>query len=49
MKRFKFIFDDGEEFDTIARSFRQACLNVDKWMESNNKTALDIAAMKEWW
>jgi hypothetical protein len=49
MKKFKFIFDDGVEFDTTAKCFRQACLNVGEWMKENNKNALDITVMKEWW
>lgn len=48
MKRYKFIFVDGETFLTIAKDFREACLNADHWMSVNGYSAKGIEAMLEW-
>jgi len=48
MKRFTFTFDDKSSFDTIAPSFRQACLNADCWLTSLGKRCTNIQDIKEW-
>jgi hypothetical protein len=46
--RVKFVFDNGQELDTIANTFKQACLNIDKPMKAMGLTPHDIAKMFEW-
>jgi len=47
MNHYTFTFTDGTVFNAIARTFKDACMNVDALMKASGKSIFDVDAVKE--